>query len=170
MKNAEPGFEEGGDKGREMGREESREKDGQSGGKAAPENAGESAPAEMTRKSHRRFLRWPRFRFGIQSKILVALLLSSILGVAVIGFIGTVAGRDALAQVESERLIELRGSQKRALEALFRQVTNSLIVYSGGFSIVEATDARSPRASANWPTRRSPPPSSRRSSTTTKPR
>jgi class 3 adenylate cyclase len=101
----------------------------------------ESAPAEKTRKSARRF--WPlhRFRFGIQSKILVAMLLSGILGVGVIGLIGAISGRNALRQVESERLIELRETQKRQVQAFFREVTNSLIVYSGGFSINEATSA-----------------------------
>ena len=82
-----------------------------------------------------------RFRISIQSKILVALLLSSIMSVAVVGFIGAVSGRNALREVESERLIELRESQKRQIEALFRQVTNSLIVYSGGFSIQQAVTA-----------------------------
>jgi class 3 adenylate cyclase len=86
-------------------------------------------------------LLWRRFRFGIQSKIMVAMLLSGILGVAVIGLIGAISGRHALRQVESERLIELRETQKRQVEALFREVTNSLIVYSSGFSINEATTA-----------------------------
>ncbi|MCV7049973.1 adenylate/guanylate cyclase domain-containing protein [Mycobacterium heidelbergense] len=89
----------------------------------------------------RRPLPWNRFRFGIQSKILVAMLLSSILGVAVIGLIGALSGRSALQQVESERLIELRESQRQQVQAMFREVTNSLIVYSGGFSVVEATAA-----------------------------
>jgi class 3 adenylate cyclase len=103
--------------------------------------AAESTPAEKPRKSVRRFLPLHRFRFGIQSKILVALLLSGILGVGVIGLIGAISGRNALRQVESDRLIELRESQKRQIQALFREVTNSLIVYSGGFSINEATTA-----------------------------
>src|ERR1700740_1396322 len=89
----------------------------------------------------RRFLPLHRFRFGIQSKILVAMLLSGILGVGVIGLIGAISGRNALRQVESERLIELRETQKRQVEALFKEVTNSLIVYSNGFSINEATTA-----------------------------
>jgi class 3 adenylate cyclase len=118
-------------------------------GEAASENTAataaatepESAPAEKTRKSARRPLLWRRFRFGIQSKIMVAMLLSGILGVAVIGLIGAISGRNALRQVESERLIELRETQKRQVEALFREVTNSLIVYSSGFSINEATTA-----------------------------
>jgi class 3 adenylate cyclase len=103
--------------------------------------AAESTPAEKPRKSVRRFLPLHRFRFGIQSKILVAMLLSGILGVGVIGLIGAISGRNALRQVESDRLIELRESQKRQIQALFREVTNSLIVYSGGFSINEATTA-----------------------------
>jgi class 3 adenylate cyclase len=109
----------------------------------AAKTAPESAPAEMTRRGMRRPLVWRRFRFGIQSKILVAMLLSGILGVGVIGLIGALSGRNALRQVESERLIELRETQKRAVEALFREVTNSLIIYSGGFSINEATAALS---------------------------
>jgi class 3 adenylate cyclase len=99
----------------------------------------EIAPAQKPPKRTRRPLIWTRFRFGIQSKILLTMLLSSILGVAVIGLIGALSGRSALREVESERLIELRQSQKRAVEALFREVTNSLIVWSGGFSINEAT-------------------------------
>ncbi|MFZ1176946.1 MAG: adenylate/guanylate cyclase domain-containing protein, partial [Mycobacterium sp.] len=103
--------------------------------------AAEPAPAQKAPKRTRRPLAWTHFRFGIQSKILITMLLSSILGVAVIGLIGALSGRDALRQVESERLIELRESQERAVQSLFREVTNSLIVYSGGFSINEAATA-----------------------------
>jgi class 3 adenylate cyclase len=103
--------------------------------------APESAPAEKPQKDTRRFLLSRRFRIGIQSKILVAMLLSGILGVGVIGLIGAVSGRNALRQVESERLIELRESQKRQIQGLFREVTNSLIIYSGGYSINEAMTA-----------------------------
>src|ERR1700753_2804917 len=117
-------------------------KDAEPAADTATETAPESAPAEKTRKSTRRPLTWTRFRFGIQSKILVAMLLSGILGVATIGLIGALSGRSALRQVESERLIELRESQKRQVEALFKEVTNSLIVYSSGFSITEATAGR----------------------------
>lgn len=95
----------------------------------------QSAPVK---KRARRLLSALRFRVSIQSKILVALLLSSILSVAVIGIIGAISGRNALREVESERLIELRESQKRQIEALFREVTNSLIVYSSGFSVDQA--------------------------------
>jgi class 3 adenylate cyclase len=106
-----------------------------------PETTPEPAPAEKWPKGTRRPLVWHRFRFGIQSKILIAMLLSGILGVAVIGLIGAISGRNALRQVESERLIELRESQKRQVEALFREVTNSMIIYSETYSIVEGTRA-----------------------------
>jgi class 3 adenylate cyclase len=97
-------------------------------------------PAQpATKRTQRRVL--ARFRFGIQSKILITMLLSSILGVAVIGAIGAASGRSALRQVESERLIEMRESQKRAVQALFREVSNSLIIWSGGFGINQATTA-----------------------------
>jgi class 3 adenylate cyclase len=115
-------------------------KDAEPAPDTATETAPESAPAEKTRRSARPLL-WHRFRFGIQSKILIAMLLSGILGVAVIGLIGALSGRNALRQVESERLIELRESQRRQVQALFREVTSSLIVYSGGYSINEATTA-----------------------------
>jgi class 3 adenylate cyclase len=116
-------------------------KDAEPVSRSNPESAAEPGPAQTPPKRTRRPLIWTRFRFGIQSKILLTMLLSSILGVAVIGAIGALSGRSALREVESERLIELRESQKRAVEALFREVTNSLIVWSGGFSINEATTA-----------------------------
>ncbi|QLL05878.1 adenylate/guanylate cyclase domain-containing protein [Mycobacterium vicinigordonae] len=97
-------------------------------------------PAPVNKGARRR-LPGIRFRVSIQSKILVALLLSSILSVAVVGLIGALSGRSALREVESERLIELRQSQKRQVEALFREVTDSLVVYSGGFSVDQAVIA-----------------------------
>jgi hypothetical protein len=74
-------------------------KDAEPAPDTATETAPESAPAEKTRRSARRPLLWRRFRFGIQSKILIAMLLSGILGVAVIGLIGALSGRNALRQV-----------------------------------------------------------------------
>jgi class 3 adenylate cyclase len=103
-----------------------------------------ATPASEIQKSPRGWRRRPRlFRVSIQSKLLVTLLVCSIASVAVVGLIGALTGRSALKQVESERLIELRESQKRQVESLFREVTNSLLVYSGGFSIVEAANALS---------------------------
>jgi len=98
-----------------------------------------ATPGETHKSQKRRRRRL--LRIGIQSKLLLTLLVCSILSIGVIGYIGASSGRSALRQVESERLIELRESQKRQVQALFKEVTNSLIIYSGGFSIVEATAA-----------------------------
>ncbi|GFG67652.1 adenylate/guanylate cyclase domain-containing protein [Mycobacterium kubicae] len=78
---------------------------------------------------------------GIQSKLLVTLLVCSIMSVALVGVIGYLSGRSALRDLASERLVELRESQKQQIEALFREMTNALVVYSSGFSVVEATQA-----------------------------
>lgn len=100
---------------------------------ATSQESGIAKPEKSRRRSF--------FRVGIQSKLLVMLLLCSILSIGTIGLIGAMSGRKALRQVESERLIELRQSQKRQVQALFREVKNSLIVYSSGFSILEAANA-----------------------------
>lgn len=101
----------------------------------------ESVPPRKSFKRTRRALIWARFRLGIQSKILIAMLLSGILGVGVIAAIGAISGRNALREVESERLTELRESQKRQMESLFRELTNSLVVYSESYTVVEGTAA-----------------------------
>jgi hypothetical protein len=96
----------------------------------------EAAPAE---KSGRR-RRLP-FRVSVQSKLLLMLLVCSIMSVAVIGVIGFRSGRNELRSLASAQLIELRESQKRAVETLFRDLTNSLIVYSHGSTALEAVRA-----------------------------
>nr|WP_232022138.1 adenylate/guanylate cyclase domain-containing protein [Mycobacterium basiliense] len=81
------------------------------------------------------------FRLGIQSKLLVTLLVCSILSVTVVGVIGYVTGRNALQRVAIERLLELREAQKRQIEELFTGLTKSVIVYSDGFSANEASQS-----------------------------
>ena len=81
------------------------------------------------------------FRLGIQSKLLVTLLVCSIISAAVIGIIGYVTGRNSLREVVTERLVELRESHKRQVEALFAELKDSVNAYSTGFSAVEALRA-----------------------------
>ncbi|MCV7095635.1 adenylate/guanylate cyclase domain-containing protein [Mycobacterium kubicae] len=95
------------------------------------------APQALKRGRRHRLLP----RVGIQSKLLVTLLVCSIMSVALVGVIGYLSGRSALRDLASERLVELRESQKQQIEALFREMTNALVVYSSGFSVVEATQA-----------------------------
>jgi class 3 adenylate cyclase/nitrate reductase NapE component len=104
----------------------------------------QTAPAQesKTEKSQKTKRGFPwLLRMGIQSKLLVTLLVCSILSVAVVGAIGFLSGRSALFDLASQRLIELRESQKRQVEALFAEVTNSLVVYSTGFGATMAAQA-----------------------------
>ena len=80
-------------------------------------------------------------RLSIQSKIMVLLLVSSLASLAVICVVEFISARHALLPAESERMIQLREAQKRAMEMLFADLTNSLIVYSSGSTAVEAVQA-----------------------------
>jgi len=88
-------------------------------------------------RRHRRVLP----SFSIQSKIMVMLLVSSLASLAVICAVEYISGRRALLPAASERMIELREGQKRAMEMLFADLTNSLVVYSSGSTAIEAVQA-----------------------------
>lgn len=66
------------------------------------------------------------------------LLLASLSSLAVIGAVGYVTARNALLPTASERMTQLRQAQKRAVETLFSDLTNSLVIYSGASTAVEA--------------------------------
>jgi class 3 adenylate cyclase len=72
---------------------------------------------------------------------MVMLLVSSLASLAVICVIEYMAGRRALLPAVSQRMTELREGQKRAMEMLFADLTNSLIVYSSGSTAIEAVQA-----------------------------
>ncbi|VAZ84835.1 Adenylate cyclase [Mycobacterium persicum] len=91
--------------------------------------------AKSLRKESRRR---PRFRVSIQSKLMVLLLLSSIVSVAAVVIVGYQTGRASLREAAYERLTELRESQKRAIETLFADLTNSLVIYARGLTVVQA--------------------------------
>ncbi|MGH3542332.1 MAG: adenylate/guanylate cyclase domain-containing protein, partial [Mycobacterium sp.] len=107
----------------------------------ASEQQTEPVPAEERPPAAKPRRRLRMLSMSIQSKVMVMLLLSSIVSVAVIGVIGYESGRGALRNAVSQRLIELRESQKRAIEALFGDLKNSLIVYSRDATAVEAVRA-----------------------------
>jgi len=97
----------------------------------APDGKTSSSPKRPGR------IRWFS-RVSIQSKLLLMLLLCGIMSVTVIGVIGYTTGHGALRTAAIDRLVELRASQKRAMEALFADLTNSLIIYSRGDAVVQA--------------------------------
>lgn len=81
------------------------------------------------------------FRMGLQSKLLVMLLVCSIISVSVLGAVGLKAGGEGLRHAVSQRLVELCQSQKRAVEALFTDLTNSLVGHSHGLTVITAVQA-----------------------------
>lgn len=98
---------------------------------------GETASEPKMGRRHR-----SPFGVSVQSKLMMMLLVCSIVSVAVIGVIGFEAGRKAMRKSVTDQLTELRESQKRAIETLFRDLTNTLIVYSRrGSTAVEAVQA-----------------------------
>jgi class 3 adenylate cyclase len=72
---------------------------------------------------------------------MVMLLVCSLASLAVICVVEYISGRRALLPAASERMIELREGQKRAMEMLFADLTNSLVVYSSGSTAIEAVQA-----------------------------
>ena len=95
-----------------------------------------TAPAGKSRRPRRTLV-----RFSIQSKIMVMLLVSSLASLAVIAVVEFISGRRALLSTSSERMVQLREGQKRAVEMLFADLTNSLIVYTSGSTAAEAVQA-----------------------------
>ena len=82
-----------------------------------------------------------RIRFGIQSKLLIMLLVTSILSALVVGFVGYTSGKNALQDSEFDRLTQVRESRAREITSFFDQLTNSLVIYTRGSTAIEAVDA-----------------------------
>lgn len=66
------------------------------------------------------------------------LLITSVLSAAVVGAIGYQSGRSSLRDSVFDRLTELRSAQARQLEAEYRYLQNSLVVYSRSTTATEA--------------------------------
>ena len=78
---------------------------------------------------------------SIQSKVMVMLLVSSLASLTAIGVVEYISGRRMLLPVAEVRMTQLREAQKRAIETLFADLTNSLIIYSRGTTTTEAVQA-----------------------------
>lgn len=102
-----------------------------------------AAPTSRTRRTRSRrlpgWLSW--LRPGIQSKLLLMLLLTSVLSALVVGFIGYRSGRDALRASALQRLQNVRESRAVEVESYFSQLRDSLVIYTRGTTAVEAAKA-----------------------------
>jgi len=113
---------------------------GRNGGEPRSVEPDSDVTAEPARK--RREFRLPVMsRVSIQSKLLVMLLITSVLSAAVVGYIGYSSGRHSLQASVFDRMTEIRQSQTRQLQSMFSDLTDSLIVYSRGWTGSEAIDA-----------------------------
>jgi class 3 adenylate cyclase len=102
-----------------------------------PDTSTHPEPGLKPRSLRRRILS----RIGIQSKLLMMLLVTSVLSAAVVGAIGYQSGRSSLRASVFDRLTEIRASQSRQLEAKFSDLEDSLIVYTRGATTGEAIEA-----------------------------
>jgi class 3 adenylate cyclase len=80
-------------------------------------------------------------RFSIQSKLVLMMVLCTIIAAVVVGLIAFQAGRSSLRTQVFNRLTEVRESQSRALESEFKDLKNSLVLYSHGAIAVPALQA-----------------------------
>nr|WP_082992862.1 adenylate/guanylate cyclase domain-containing protein [Mycobacterium sp. 1245111.1] len=72
---------------------------------------------------------------------MVMLLVSSLGSLAVIGVVTYVSGQRTLVPIAAERMTQLREGQKRAIEMLFTDLSNSLAIYSRGYTADDAVQA-----------------------------
>jgi len=84
--------------------------------------------------------RW-RARLGIQSKLLIMLLLVSVLSTLTVGYLGYRSGSDALRRSVFERLNALRQSRKGHIERYFTALGNELIVLGRDLTVSDAMRA-----------------------------
>src|SRR6478609_9961548 len=77
-----------------------------------------------------------RIRFGIQSKLLIMLLATSILSALVVGFVGYTSGKNALQNAAFNQLTQVRESRAREITSFFDQLKNSLVIYTRGSTAI----------------------------------
>ena len=99
-----------------------------------------SAPQPVTPSAApRRRWRWPKL--GIQSKLLLMLLATSIVSCVVVGVVGYRSGRDALREAAFEQLTFVRNSRARGMVREYTRLENQLAIFTRGKTAIEAIDA-----------------------------
>ncbi|OBK84732.1 cyclase [Mycolicibacter sinensis] len=100
-----------------------------------------SAPSTISTESDERRRRRLPSRISIQTKLMLILLLTSIASVAVVGFVEFQYGAAELQRAATSKLVQAREAQRRAVSTLFAEMTNSLVVFSGGATAANALKA-----------------------------
>ena len=70
------------------------------------------------------------YGMSIQSKLLLMLLTTSVLSAAVVGAIGFRSGRQSLEAAALERLTQIRTAQTRQLQAQFKDLKDTVVIYT----------------------------------------
>ena len=101
----------------------------------------DSAPSTVATANDQRLYRRLAARLSIKTKLMIILLLTSVASVAVVGFVEFQYGAEELQRAATNKLVQARESQRRAVTGLFAEMTNSLVVYSGGATTAAALKA-----------------------------
>lgn len=83
-------------------------------------------------------VRRSRRALGIQSKLLIILLVVSVVSVLVAGSIGYASGTESLTNAEFKRMTQLRESRAREITAYYRTVTDAASIVTHGTTTVNA--------------------------------
>lgn len=100
--------------------------------------AGQAGPSGQGATRPRRF---GRARLGIQSRLMLMLLLTSVVSCLVVGLVAYQSGRSALRDSAFARLTEVRESRSREITRQYSQLRDSLVIYTRGSTAIEAVNA-----------------------------
>ena len=104
---------------------------------AAPNRALNPGSTTAAPPRRRRF-RWGWF--GIQSKLLIMLCLTSVVSSVVVGVVAYRAGTDSLRNAAYQRLQAVRNLRATEITRTFDTLHNDMILYTRGATLVQATD------------------------------
>jgi len=95
---------------------------------AAPPSTAEVDPSGQAGQAATRPRRFGRARLGIQSRLMLMLLLTSVVSCLVVGLVAYQSGRSALRDSAFARLTEVRESRSREITRQYSQLRDSLVI------------------------------------------
>lgn len=99
------------------------------------------APPTVTTANDDRLYRRVAARLSVKTKLMIILLLTSVASVAVVGFVEFQYGARELQRGSINKLVQARELQRRAVTGLFADMSNTLVIVSGGATAADAVKA-----------------------------
>lgn len=99
------------------------------------------APPTVTTANDDRLYRRVAARLSIKTKLMIILLLTSVASVGVVGFVEFQYGARELQRGSINKLVQARELQRRAVTGLFADMSNTLVIVSGGATAANAVKA-----------------------------